>query len=1740
METAIAARRRAGRGGQQTAPRVVAWRSRGDSSETVSDLSRQLTFGIVSLTRRNTQYRSIESVLCLRAACQRRTAIGTWNPTCLSTQKGVSPTRKTLRLAVPFALLSGLVLSSALVAQTGLITTVAGTGVAGTGGVGGPAANAQLNTPMGMTLDPAGNLFIADAGNNRVVRIDGATGTLSLVAGNGMAGFTGDGVPATVASLNGPSAVALDAAGNLYISDTRSNRIRRVDAQTGLITTVAGTGTATWSGDGGPATSATLNFPVGLAFDTPGNLFIADYSNARVRRVDAQTGIITTVAGNGFAGYTTPCTAEIPATSCYLTSPMWVSFNQSGELMISESGSATIQRVDAAGILRIVVGNGTWGFTGDGVIATGTGIQYPTNVVVDPAGNLFFGDGNRRIRRIDAATGIISTIAGNGTQTPGSYGCTVASGDNGPATGATVDSPAGLAITADGNLLFSDNRDCLVRRVAYPSPLPYTATNLTASATTIGQNQSVTFTATASPISASGVPSGTIQFVDTYGNTTVLGSVPLAGGSAALPVNSLLLGPHNIVAFYSGDSVFNSSTSPVAPITVDLPTTATLSSGQNPSGLTESVTVTVTIPELPHNPYSSQGNVTLLDGQTLLGGAMVWSGSAQFKVSFSTSGTHALTAVYTGTLNYAGSTSAVLNQVVLPKVDGAVVLTADTNPSPVGSPVTFTATLSPVWATGWVTFKDGSTSLGVPAVAYGTASLAVSTLAQGSHSIQVVYGGDGGVNGASSNILTQTVGTIPTTISLAANPASIAYGQAVQFTATISPSAAAGTIQFLDGGSVIGSVSAIGTGTFATSALSAGTHTITAAYLGDATHSGSTSAAQVVTVAKVSPSITLSTNMNPSVTPVSVTFVATVTPTPSGSVVQFQDGQTVIGTATLSVGPVSFSTTSLSPGTHPITAVLVADANSNSATSAVVTQTVQAPTAISVSSVNAASTYGRPVTFTASVTPSAATGTVRFDDGTTTIGTAALANGTASLTVSSLAAGNHAILAFYLGDGIYLPYSSTTWVQTVNKAPTTAFAISSVNPSTAGQAVTFTANILPATATGGVQFMDGATVLGSATLSNGSATLGTSALAGGSHSVTAVYGGDANYLGSTSGVLMQTVKFVTSTTIGTDLSSVVYGQQVTLLATVTPSAATGTVQFTEGATVLATVPVSGGTASFPISRLSTGTHSISAAYSGDALNGNSTSAPMTLTIGKASSMVATASSVNPAVSGQVVTFTATVTPAAATGTVQFLDGPTVLGSAAVSGGVAALSTSSLGAGSHSITAVYSGDTNYNSTSAGLAETVKGTTATTLSANNSSIALGQTVQLTASVAPASATGTVQFLDGASSLGIIPLSGGTAAAAVSNLAVGSHTFVAVYSGDGYDVASTSPAAAVTVSKANSSAALSSSQNPAVAGQSVTFSVTVAPTGATGTVQFKDGATVLGTVTVAGGAASFATSTLAAGSHSITAVYSGDGNYNGASASLSQIIKATTTTVLSANSSSIALGQTVQLTASVTPASATGTVQFLNGASALGTVAVSGGAGVLAVSNLAVGSHTLTAVYSGDGSDSASTSAAVAVTVSKANSSVAVVSSLNPAVSGQSVTLTATVAPAAATGTVQFKRRCHRTGHRDGRRRVGGAGDIGAGGWQSFDCCRVQRRQRLQRQHVGHPDRDGYRGTARRAIEPHRNGGFREPDQSELDCQPDLGRDVQRLFEHHVRLHAFGWQPGGGRRVGHDLRAHRSGSV
>jgi cysteine-rich repeat protein len=341
-------------------------------------------------------------------------------------------------------------------AATGVITTVAGTGVAGFAGDGGPATSAQLRAPHGVAVDGLGNLFIAERPNHRIRRVDAATGVITTVAGTGTAGFAGDGGPATSAQINEPWGVAVDGSGHLFIADASNHRIRRVDAATGVITTVAGTGAWGFSGDGGLASSAQINAPHGISVDGLGSLFIADTSNHRIRRLDAATGVIATVAGTGARGFSGD---GGPAPSAKLNEPLGAAVDGSGHLFIADTFNTRVRRVDAAtGVVATVAGTGEQGFSGDGGPATSAQINLPYGVAVDALGNLFIADRiNHRIRRVDAATGVITTVAGTGA-----FGF---SGDGGPATSAQINAPRGVAVDGLGNLFIADWGNHCIRRV---------------------------------------------------------------------------------------------------------------------------------------------------------------------------------------------------------------------------------------------------------------------------------------------------------------------------------------------------------------------------------------------------------------------------------------------------------------------------------------------------------------------------------------------------------------------------------------------------------------------------------------------------------------------------------------------------------------------------------------------------------------------------------------------------------------------------------------------------------------------------------------------------------------------------------------------------------------------------------------------------------------------------------------------------------------------------------------------------------------------------------------------------------------------------------------------------------------------------------------------------------------------------------------------------------------------------
>jgi len=446
---------------------------------------------------------------------------------------------------------------------------------------------------------------------------------------------------------------------------------------------------------------------------------------------------------------------------------------------------------------------------------------------------------------------------------------------------------------------------------------------------------------------------------------------------------------------------------------------------------------------------------------------------------------------------------------------------------------------------------------------------------------------------------------------------------------------------------------------------------------------------------------------------------------------------------------------------------------------------------VALSSSSNPSTYGNSVTFTATVTPSAATGTVTFKDGSATLGTGTLNSGKTTFSISTLAAGSHSITASYGGDTNYNSSTSSVLTQAVNKANTTVTLASSANPSNYGSSVTFTATVAPSTGTGTVTFMDGSTTLGTGALSSGKATFSTSTLAGGSHSITASYAGATNYNSSTSSTLTQTVnKASTTVTLSSSANPSTYGSSVKFTATVAPLTGTGTVTFKDGITTLGTGALSSGKATFSTSTLTAGSHSITASYGGDANDNGSTSSALSQTVNKANTTTTLSSSLNPSAYSSSVTFTATVSSTAATGTVTFKDGSTTLGTGTLSSGKATFGTSSLALGSHSITGVYSGDGNYNtSTSSKLTQSVKQGSTDAVSSSTNPAPFNAPVTFTAVVSPSAATGTITFMDGSTSLGTGSLTGGTAAFSTSTLAVGTHSIAAVYGGDSNYVGSTS---------------------------------------------------------------------------------------------------------------------------------------------------------------------------------------------------------------------------------------------------------------------------------------------------------------------------------------------------------------
>jgi hypothetical protein len=1399
-------------------------------------------------------------------------------------------------------------------------------------GDGMPALYASLYLPMGGAVDAAGNIFISDSNNQRIRRVDGNTQIISTSVGDGIAGFGGDGGPATSAMLNVPTDVKLDGAGNLYIADSVNNVVRMVNAATGIIQTIAGIGgLAGYSGDGGPATQALLSNPGGLAFDGNHTLYISDSFNNVIRKLDLSTGIITTVAGTGIAGFSGD---GGQATSGQLNNPWGIALGNDGSLFIADLSNNRIRKVNPTGIISTFAGNGTIGFSGDGGPATAAQLNVPAGVAVDVAGNVFIADsGNSLVREVNVSTGVMLTHSGNLSRYSDGSGAAVD-------TTSVFDGPYALFFDGPGNLYVSDMFHQMVRKLTSSS------VNIFFAAMKVG-NVSSPYPVIIENDGNSALNISTIQTAQysalDLATTTCQVSQPLAiGASCTLGVVST---PTVIGNYLYGTLAIqsNAGNSPTLVIleTVALagdPTLAMLTTSLNPAGVGAVVTFTAKVITSGTSPPT--GTVNFLDGTILIGTATLNTSSvAVFSTATLGAGTHSITAVYSGDDNNATSTSPAFSELIEPPT--TTTITSNQNPSSEGTSVTFTATVaessgSSVIPSGNVSFYDGSLALGAGSLnTSGIATFSISSLSAGTHNISAKYAGDKNSLASQSAVVIQTVTQMPTKTSLATSNANIYAGVSVVFTAVVSRTDSiipTGVVTFMDGTVSIGAASLNTTGTAAWTAmgLAAGTHSISAVYGGDTNNLVSTSSILTEIVQQISTSTTLAASADTG---------------SAGAVIQF--------TATVSASGANGNP----PGT------------------------------------------GSP-------NGGAFSGIVTFQGGTTLLGTATVsAAGIATLNISTLTVGGHNITAIYGGCTNYVGSASTPLLETITSATTSTVLTSSLTPSTAGNPVTLTSTVtgnggIP---TGIVTLMDGmgtgATSLATGTLNaKGIISFTTSTLPVGQHTLTAVYGGDAKDNASTSAALVQTVQIATtSTNLVSSANPSAFGANVTFTANITTNggAATGTVTFSDGATGLGTVPVNGGGAVFNTSTLALGSHSITAAYGGDANDAASITPALSQQVRQAGG-VTLGSSASPSIAGISVVFTATIAApqgVAVTGTVTFTDGGKVLGIGSVNtAGVATFGISSLVIGQHSIVASYSGDTNNQAAiSNALVQTVQaaGTSVTLISSVNPSLA-NAPVTLTATVVGkgGSVTGVVTFQDGATTLGATNVNAGVATFLVAGLSPGLHSIIAVYGGDENNSQSTSSVLLQSVVQ-TSTVTIASSQNHSLALDSVTFTAKVSNGSSSppsGTVVFSDGTTTLGKAILdATGTATFTAVSMMAGQHEISAAYSGDAlNLSGLSELLTQSVQLRpTTSVLTASTTSQSGGQQLTLILVVHfsgPVSPTGTVTFMYSSQTLGTAALDNtGVAILSL-NLLTSVPTVIASYSGDSVYATSTSEQTSVTVAE----------------------------------------------------------------------------------------------------------------------------------------------------------------
>ncbi|MBM4490347.1 Ig-like domain repeat protein [Rhodococcus hoagii] len=1080
-------------------------------------------------------------------------------------------------------------------------------------------------------------------------------------------------------------------------------------------------------------------------------------------------------------------------------------------------------------------------------------------------------------------------------------------------------------------------------------------------------------------------------------------------------------------------------------------TTTTLAAVPTPILTGQSVTLTATV------TGAAQGNaVEFYDGATKLGeGPISASGVATYAWTPTTAGTRSLTAKFAGTAIANSSQSAAQNvQVNAPAATGTTVSVPGT--AVTGTPVTLSASVTPANAVGTVQFKDNGSSIGSPvAVTAGQATLPHTFTTAGAHSITADFVAGSGFVNSSAPAQTVTVNA-PTTTTLQV-PASATTGAPVTLSASVTPSNAAGTVQFKDNGTAIGSPVAVAAGQASVQHTfgAAGSHSITAEFSGGPGFASSTAAAQTVPVADPDVETSLSVSAPGSATTgVSVDLAATVSPSTAEGSVQFKvNGSPVGASVPVSGGEALLPYTFNAAGSFAVTAEFTGAAGFTNSSASAQSVTVTDPdvtTSLSVTAPESATT-GSSVDLSATVNPSNAVGSVQFTDNGAPIGSpVAVVNGVATLSHTFTSAGAHSVGAdFVAGTGFANSSATAQSVTVADPDVATSLTVQVPPTTTSGAELNLVANLTPTNAQGSVQFkVDGDPVGSSVPVSAGAAILPHSFDAAGSFAVTAEFTGAAGFTDSTApaqNVVVSDPDVTTSLSV-TAPESATTGSSVDLSATVNPSNAVGTVQFTDNGTPIGSpIAVVNGVATLPHTFTSAGAHSVGADFVADAGFTNSSAEVQSVTV--ADPDVETSLSVSApasATTGESVSLSAQVSPVAAQGSVQFkVNGSPVGSPVPVTAGAATLPHSFNAAGSFAVTAEFTGAAGFTSSSAQAQNvTVSDPDVTTsLSVTvPASATTGESVSLSAQVTPATAQGSVQFKVNGSPVGSpAPVTAGAATLPHTFDAAGSFAVTAEFTGAAGFTSSSAQAQNVTVSVPvvpdEDTTITVTAPSTAETGQQVTLSVAVSPVPTGGTVQFSVAGTDVGApVSLDGsGQASMPYTFGAAGSFSVAAVYSGTTGFAGSTAAAHTVVVsdpapvdvATATLVGVPESAITGAPTTLSVTVQAQSGSAvpTGSVQFRDNGNPIGSpVVLENGSATVTHNFGSAGTHQITAEYLPGAGFLASTSTQYPVAVSAPNPSDVVssilMSSAQSTTVGTAFTLEAQVTGAQTLpGTVQF---------------------------------------------------------------------------------------------------------------------------